>query len=367
MKKWVKGKIWQIVFLAFIFAIAISSTTAQAFEFRGFADINYADAQNKGTSDDAKTAAFRLGQLSLHAHGDLGENLVATTEIAFISSSSGVSTAIARLYIGYTVDEMLKIRAGKWHKPLGYWNTTYHHGTLLQTTIEAPLVVKLGATIVPIHETGLWALGTYNTEPLRLDYGVTVTNGQGGKSTTAGGITGIGGSNDVSDINTNKAVLLHLRAHPSAIPALGIGISGNFDRIQSFGSTSVLTLDVPQQIYAVDLEFINQQIELLSEYFYFNDKDDLTKTGTFKSAGSYVQLGYTIANRYIPYVRYEKISVREADPIIKNSSFLDQQKALVGLRYNMTANSALKGEVQLFDPTVGDSYRRYAVQWAFAF
>ncbi|MEK7279949.1 MAG: hypothetical protein AAB090_04785, partial [Nitrospirota bacterium] len=114
---------------------------------------------------------------------------------------------------------------------------------------------------------------------------------------------------------------------------------------------------------------INQQIEFLAEYFYFNDKDKLGTAGTNKSAGSYVQLGYTIANRYIPYARYEKISVREADPIIKNGSMSDQQKALAGLRYNMMANSALKGEFQHIDPTdpAKDSYWKYAAQWAFAF
>jgi hypothetical protein len=361
MEKGIKRMAWHIILLTLFVTSSVLGNSAYAFEFRGFGDINYADAKNEAApASDSKIAAFRQGQLSLHAHGDLGEDLDAVTEVFITSSGIG----IARLYIGYRFDELLGVRAGKWHKPIGYWNTAYHHGTLLQTTIEAPLVVKVGSTIVPIHETGLWAIGTYNTEPLRLDYGVTVTNGQGGTSTTSTGITGIGGSNDTSDINTNKAILLYMRAHPSAIPALGIGISGNFDKIQSFGSTSALTLDVSQQIYSVDLQFINQQIEFLAEHFYFNEKDDLAKTGTFKSAGSYVQLGYTIANRYIPYARYERISVREADPIIKNGSMSDQQKALAGLRYNMTANSALKGEFQHIDPTdpVKDSYWKFAAQ-----
>ena len=363
MKAWMKGRVWQIIFLTFIFAFAVSITPAQALDFKAWADINYADlskdAPDKfGGSNSDKIASFKLGQLSLHAHGDLGENLDATTEIAF---SSGSSPTIARLYVAYTFDELLKIRAGKWHKPIGYWNTTFHHGALLKTTIDSPLTQSL----VPIHETGLWALGTYNSDPLRLDYGFSVTNGDrinGSSSST----------NDTSDNNNNKPILFHMRAHPSAIPALGIGISGILDKMQIFKTSSdtVPTGQVSQQIYVVDLEYINQQIELLSEYFYFNDKDELQGKGTNKSEGSYIQLGYTIANRFMPYARFEKLSLREKDPYFTAlSGTPDQQKTLVGLRYNMSSNSALKGEVSFIDLTKpsSDNYWKYAVQWAFAF
>ncbi len=359
MKKRITRMAWQTILLTLFIATSVLSNTVHAFEFRGFGDINYADASKDApTSDSSKTAAFRLGQFSLHAHGDLGENLDAVTEIAFISTSSGITTALARLYIGYTFDEMLKIRAGKWHKPIGYWNNTYHHGTLLQTTIESPLLQR----IIPIHETGVWAVGTFQSEPLMLNYGITITNGDQIKGSSLS-------TNDVSDNNVDKAVLFHLRAHPSLLPALGIGISGNFEKVQIFNSSAALTGRVAQQIYAVDLEYINQQIEFLSEYFLYNNKDEMTNTGTHHSSLWYVQLGYTIANRFIPYARYEKLSLREGDPVFKAlSSTPDQQKALVGLRYNMTANSALKAEIQSIDPTDpnADNYWKYAAQWAFA-
>ncbi|MFQ5479086.1 MAG: hypothetical protein ACE5E4_10765 [Candidatus Binatia bacterium] len=31
---------------------------------------------------------------------------------------------------------------GRFHNPLGYWNTTYHHGTFLQPTIARPDIIQ---------------------------------------------------------------------------------------------------------------------------------------------------------------------------------------------------------------------------------
>lgn len=379
MRKGMEKKASQLIFLILIFAISVWSTTIHAFEFRGFGDLTYADAANdapptNGLLDlEQRTSAFRLGQFSLHAREQLSDNLDAFTEIAIIPLEPGDAStviAIARLYVTYTINDILKIRAGKWHTPIGYWNSIYHHGTQLQTTIERPasLRFEFEGGILPIHSVGLWALGRLNTDSVALDYGIQITNGDRLSPVVPG--VNILNSNNVADNNIDKQVTLHLRAHPTALPALGIGISGNFNK----AADSPVTTEVAQQIYAVDLEFINQKIELISEYFLFHDKDEIGSAGTQKSAAFYAQLGYTIANRYIPYARYERISIREADPYFKalplvSLTLLDQQRALVGLRYNITPNSSLKGEVQWINPTdpTKDSFYKYAVQWAFAF
>ena len=45
---------------------------------------------------------------------------------------------IERLWVGYTFDDLLIARAGRFHTALGYWNTEYHHGKHLFLSVDRP-------------------------------------------------------------------------------------------------------------------------------------------------------------------------------------------------------------------------------------
>src|SRR5258707_10325413 len=68
---------------------------------------------------------------------------------------------------------------GRYHTPVGYWNTAFHHGAWLQTTITRPDIVRFGGTFIPIHFVGFLAEGNIPSGGAGLSYNVGVGNGRG--------------------------------------------------------------------------------------------------------------------------------------------------------------------------------------------
>lgn len=74
MKESMKARMWQVLFMTLIFAVSLWSETVQAFEFKGFGDITYADATTDAPATNGlldleqRTTAFKLGQFPcMHA------------------------------------------------------------------------------------------------------------------------------------------------------------------------------------------------------------------------------------------------------------------------------------------------------------
>ncbi|MCL5669464.1 MAG: hypothetical protein M1392_05745 [Gammaproteobacteria bacterium] len=64
---------------------------------------------------------------------------------------------VERLQLGWFTGAGNIFWLGKHHAPLGYWNTRYHHGRYLQTSISRPGIVEYeedGVQLVPLLNTG---------------------------------------------------------------------------------------------------------------------------------------------------------------------------------------------------------------------
>jgi hypothetical protein len=261
------------------------------------------------------------------------------------------------------------VLAGRFHNLLGYWNMAYHHGAQIQTTIERPQFLKFedDGGILPVHVVGMWIDGRLRTEPAQLEYGIMI--GNGAKIVGVDLATSSGGTldpNSSSDNSKNKAVSLRLRAMPSAIDGLGIGISANFSDVQLFGTDDKLILvnskeEISQLIFGADFEYLANNIELLSEFYQIRDK----AKESFSSNAWYMQGGYKIAGRFTPYVRFERVTVDENDPYFIALGQSDSNKTIVGMRYDIMPTSSLKIEARFIDSI--DNIQEYGIQWAFAF
>src|SRR5438132_4835421 len=64
---------------------------------------------------------------------------------------------VQRLFMKYQFNDHFALTAGKMHTPLGYWNNAYHHGFVMQPTIDRPDIINFEhhGGILPIHETGV--------------------------------------------------------------------------------------------------------------------------------------------------------------------------------------------------------------------
>lgn len=360
--------------LVILVAIAFLSLphTAFGFELKGFSDITFTYTDNKqDTSDPNTKGSFALGQFDLYVSQNIGERLDFLSELVVEGNSATGEFVVdlERLQIGYIFDDALKVRAGRFHNLLGYWNMAFHHGAQIQTTIERPEFLKFedDGGILPVHVIGLWVGGRLAARPGALEYGVMVANGAKVKGIDPAAPAGELDPNSAGDNSKNKAVSFHLRWMPHAIRGLSMGVSGNFSQLQFFDLVTGAQIEingskeVAQGIYGVDLEYLAHNIEFLSELYQIRDHG----TKTFLNYAWYVQGGYKIANRFTPYARFERMTVHEDDPYFAALGTQDLSKTIVGIRFDIIPSSSLKAEVRFVNST--DNFQEYGLQWAFAF
>lgn len=343
-----------VVFLILLGA----SSAAHAFELNGFGDVTF----TKSTETNNDQGSFALGGLDLYVSQPIDDRTDVFVELVVEAGDTGDFVLdLERLQLGYLVNDALKVRAGRFHNILGYWNTAFHHGAQLQTSIGRPAFLEFEdeGGILPSHLIGLWASGRYVTAPLSLTYGVMAGNGS---KVQDGALS----PNNTSDNNGNKAVSFRLTAEPNGIPGLMFGVSGSHALVSGFtGSNEIMR--VKQNIAAIDVTYFEKPFEFIAEYYLIRDKDDFSGSEKFSSKAFYVQGGYVIKDRFIPYARYEKCSLDDkGDPYFGALGTKESKRTIAGLRYNLSVSNAVKAEVRFIDNGT-EKFEEYAAQWSVAF
>src|SRR5579871_1263566 len=198
----------------------LSLSDARGFEIKGFSDIDFRKSTLVGDPDHH--GSFSFGSVDLYVSELITDHVEVLLEAAL--EDGGVD--VERLQIGYIFNDALKIRAGRVHNILGYWNTTFHHGTYIQTTINRPFFLRFEdqGGLLPTHLVGVWASGRYNAGPMNLGYDLMIGNGQ--KIVDVGSADVQLDPNNKSDDNNNKAVSFRLQISPRFMSALKLMASG---------------------------------------------------------------------------------------------------------------------------------------------
>ena len=75
-----------------------------------------------------------------------------------------------RAQLGYSFSDALTFWVGRFHTPYGYWNTAFHHGAQIQTSVTRPLFIDFEdkGGILRAHSLGLLAHGRVPAGPGKL-------------------------------------------------------------------------------------------------------------------------------------------------------------------------------------------------------
>lgn len=299
-------------------------------QIRGFGDIDFSATNEKGS-----VSGFNLGQFVLHLASPLSKKVGYFGELSFTARPTGYDVQVERTIIRYDYNDYFKISFGKYHTPIGYWNTAFHHGAWLQTTISRPQMVQIGGTFIPVHFVGLLAEGNLPSGGLGLGYSVGLGNGRSSILSKAG---------DSGDSNDNRAWVASVFARPTRFYGLQLGASVYGDKLspdpgKNFG----------EWITAADVVWTKERPEFLSEFANVHHRD-LQTSQTFNSQAFYVQLAYRLSwleNKWKPYYRFEYIHRPANEPVWDVSglsSVADLVSSTVGVRYDITNYAAFKGE-----------------------
>ena len=292
-------------------------------QIRGFADADYSATDQKGT-----TSGFNLGQFDLHIASALSQKISYFAEITVNAHPQDYTIEMERSFIRYDYNDFFKISFGRFHTPIGYWNTAYHHGAWLQTTIDRPFMIKVGGTFTPLHFVGALAEGNIPSGGLGLGYNVGIGNGRGEL---------VGRPGDAGDVNNNRAWVAKVFARPAKVYGLEIGGSVYRDKI------TLPTADYREWIANAYLVWTKGAPEFLAEFDNVNHRNIATNA-IANSDAMYAQFAYRLPwfERTVkPYYRFEYTHMPLSEQVF---TYQPQVESIFGVRYDISNFAAFKSE-----------------------
>jgi hypothetical protein len=306
--------------------IMSSGAGSPEFNFMGFGDVSY--ISRDGSDEDG----FFIGQAVAHMTASLGNSLSVFGEVSATAKDSEYSFEVERLIVKYEFSDLLKLSAGRYHTPIGYWNSAFHHGAWLQTTTTRPEVFRFGSQIVPIHFVGVLAEGNWPENRLGLSYMAGFGNGRHANIARAG---------DAGDINGDKAWMVQFRAAPENFFGLEAGIGFYTDEVQPDGEPPV-----DESTFSAFIAWSQESPEIIIEYLH--SEHELVSDGSVSGDVDawYAQFAYRLKGEWSnwkPYTRFEQTEVDDSDPLL-GALGLDYDAAVFGVRWDFNPYAALKAE-----------------------
>ena len=326
----------------------------------GFADVDF-------RTNHSGDHGFSIGSLDFYLTPQFGDRVKALAELIFEVGQNdnppAVGPDLERLQIGYTFSDDFTLWAGRFHTPYGYWNTAFHHGKQLQTTIDRPRFLDFEdkGGILPAHSVGLWGSGGLKAGDGKVTYDLYIANGPRITGTTGTG-TDASGTLDPNLFKDDN--------HSYEIGAnLGYQFGGVLEGLKL--GTHVLNAKVNDdfvpdnnmpsnktdlRLYGGYGVYVTDDWEILSEYYRFNDHDLSGSTGSHNSWAGYAQAGHPFG-AYTPYYRFERTRFDQNDNYFAfQQTGVSYRRSVVGLRYDVNPKVALKVEFQNTRTTDRDSF-----------
>ena len=306
--------------------VAIDELSSPQFHLMGFGDISYLSA------DSDRRGGFAVGQAVLHLSASLDESFGVFGEFSMTARDNDYASEVERLIVKYDFSDLAKVSAGRYHTPVGYWNSAFHHGAWLQTTVSRPEMVKFGSKIVPIHFVGALLEGTLPNNALGLSYMAGFGNGRHANVARAG---------DVGDINGNNAWMVQVNAAPTKYYGFRTGIGFYTDRL-----TPGDRPEIDEATVSAYVAWAKESPEFLFEYLHSTHELSANSTIEGDTDAWYAQFAWRLKGKnrpWKPYLRIEKTDVDDTDPLL-GDQMLDYEAGIAGVRWDFTAFAALKAE-----------------------
>ena len=318
-----------------------------AMHISGFADLDFSATDLHGPNGGfqpltllGQHSGFSEGQFVLQISSALSSKVSVFSELSLTARADagtgeppapGFNPEVERLIVRYDWNDFFKVSFGRYHTPINYWNTAYHHGTWLQTSIDRPEMTQFGGSFIPVHFVGMLVEGAVPADGLNLNYNVGLGNGRGQVLSRAG---------DLGDINNNRAWLVNAFVKPDQLYGLQVGGSVYHDELNPLTGAPAR-----EWIQSAHLVWAKETPEFIAEFA--NVRHEPINGGvSSNSQAFYAQTAYRLPwaqKLWKPYYRFEYIHVPESDTLFRVvvPSF---EGSTLGVRYDISSFAALKFE-----------------------
>ncbi len=303
----------------------------------GFGNIDFA-AQNRSEGP----RGFNEGQFVLHLASALSPRVNFFGEMSFTPradagtgspAATGFNAEVERAIIRFDQSDHLKVSFGRYHTPINWWNTAFHHGAWLQTTISRPEMTQFGGRFIPVHFVGSLVEGSTPASGWNVSYQAGIGNGRGNVISRGG---------DAGDNNARPAYVFNAFTKPDRAFGLQFGGSLYLDRVSTTGRP-----EFNERIVAAHAVWLREDPEVIAEIADVRH----TQVGgalTTSNRAYYIQAAYRLSafdRLWKPYFRFEHIGIDAADQVFTGVPGLDG--STLGVRYDLSTYAAVKSEVRV--------------------
>ena len=326
----------------------------------GFADVGIGNHN----AEFSKYQGADVGELDFFLTPRLGSRTRALFELNFEVGSDGtVGVDLERAQIGYQFADSATVWLGRFHTPYGYYNTAFHHGQQIATSLRRPRFIEFEdhGGVMPAHTVGAWLTGSQRVADHRVTYDVYIGNSQ---RITGGALdmNNAGNTHGSTIVGGNLGLLLS-----GALDGLKVGVDVFQTRIEDEDQSPSYVTQL--RSYGAYAAYDTDNWEDIAEFHVFSNQDLTGHTGTHHSDAGFVQIGYR-AGRYTPYARYERGAFQQSDHFFAaQTNGSSYYREALGLRFDVDLVSSLKlelAETRLTDRVIG-SYDEALLQYAIRF
>ena len=324
-----------------------------------YGDIGY--EVDHRTNPTLNTNTFSAPRLELFLQEQQGRLAFLAETMFEVGDNNEFGIDMERIEVAYLFSDYFRLRFGRFHTAIGYYNDAYHHGRYFQTTVDRPEIVRFEdeGGLIPAHSVGLHADGRFPLGTVgSLRYDADLANGRGA---TPGEVT------NLADANNPKAYNLRLRFEPAALDGLIVGGNVYVDTIDASAYPPLPAQRIDELILGAHAAYLENNVHFIAEYLHVSHKapgySGVTQAG-------FVEVGYAI-DRLTPYARFQRVSFPSTLDTFYAQNVLGLQGSLyatvVGIRFAVSDYLALKLEGGYIKRDSGTNTTTGAVQCAFAF
>jgi len=326
--------------------------------------------------DRADSDTF-VSELIFYSADTLYGNFTYLWEFEFEKTIEHQDAHTERFHIKYSFADELKLSLGQFHSPIGYWNRTFHHGSILFDTVERPFFLdfdanKNASTVTPVHYIGMMADGIFETDDAQWKYQFGAGNGSeiSTNQNTSGDRPEIESGTSINSDNINLSY--HLSYHPDEQPYhLGFFVMRN--EVQESGSLTDNSITqyqaklTDQNLYGLEASYKMGNFDLIAEHFWFRHTNQADRAGAYNASAFYIQLGYQFSAPLKAIYRYSQLDLEAGDLYFDILGAEEQYHNVFTLKYELNEFNAIKLEADQQSFLYGAQGNVYTIrlQWSF--
>lgn len=357
----------------------------------GFADFLAGNSGQDAPEAQANTKlrGVSMGTVDLYLTPEFSGGVKSLIEIAFEpASKDGVNGLdVERLQVGYSFSDSLTLWGGRFHTPIGVWNTSFHHGAQLQTSIYRPRFIDFEdkGGLMPTHMIGLWAHGnTKIMDHTRFSYDFWAANGprivwDGDKMGLDPNFIRADRQGTMLGLNLgvrNSGLTVGVHAYTSPVNEYqDTSYALNANNGPGSSSTGGPIAKLTSSMMGAYVNYESDNLEFTAEYYNLQNTDETANANKKRSSNMYfAQVALPMGNWHT-YARWEKTELDKNDPYFYNASSstipLNQgetgqlnaasyERGVLGVRYDIDAKSAIK--IEYFQTKYNEILSSYSSQ-----